>query len=202
VPSKEFRGVTTAGRGTKTRHRLRAGFLLFAAAVGVGWLLRNRRQRVDAPSLVGRVMSFWVRALYRPLVDRGPSLDVQRLRRAIDRGRFIRPPAGVTVQAASADEVKVEWLVPERRLAGRHLLYLHGGGFLMGGLGSHRHWVASLARALQAKALHLEYRVAPEHPYPASLDDCVATYRWLLDSGVVWMGIVRRDVNQQDEKRH
>ena len=54
----------------------------------------------------------------------------------------------------------------------------------MGGLGSHRHWVASLARAFHARALHLEYRVAPEHPYPAPLDDCVATYRWLLDSGV------------------
>jgi phosphinothricin tripeptide acetyl hydrolase len=175
----------TAGGGSTKRRRLQLGSLLLAvAAVGVGWLFRNRRRRDDGPSLSGRVLGFWVRTLYRPFTDRAAELDLQLLRRRIDRGRFIRPPWGVRVEGSSADEVKVEWLTPKRRLAGRQLLYLHGGGFLMGGLGSHRHWVASLARAFQARALHLEYRVAPEHPYPAPLDDCVATYRWLLDSGV------------------
>jgi phosphinothricin tripeptide acetyl hydrolase len=158
--------------------------LLAVAAAFVAWLLHSQRRRQDAPSLVGRVIGLWVRALYRPLSDRTLDFDLERLRRGIDRGRFMRLPSGVTVEAAGADAVKVEWLIPERRLAGRHLLYLHGGGFVMGGLGSHRHWVASLARAFHARALHLEYRVAPEHPYPAPLDDCVATYRWLLDSGI------------------
>jgi phosphinothricin tripeptide acetyl hydrolase len=158
--------------------------LLVVAAAFVAWLLHSQRRRQDAPSLVGRVIGLWVRALYRPLSDRTLDFDLERLRRGIDRGRFMRLPSGVTVEAAGADAVKVEWLIPERRLAGRHLLYLHGGGFVMGGLGSHRHWVASLARAFHARALHLEYRVAPEHPYPAPLDDCVATYRWLLDSGI------------------
>jgi acetyl esterase/lipase len=74
--------------------------------------------------------------------------------------------------------------MPDRHVAGRQLLYIHGGGFMMGGLDSHRHWVASLARAFHAKTLHLDYRLAPEHPYPASLEDCLASYRWLLDSGV------------------
>ena len=169
----------------KRRRSIQVGLLLVAiAAVVASWLRRGRREGDARPSLIGRIVSFWVRALYRPVSDRTVEFDLRRLRRGIDRGRFIRLPGGVTAEAATADEVKVEWLIPEHRIEGRQLMYLHGGGFLMGGLGSHRHWVASLARAFQARALHLEYRVAPEHPYPAPLDDCVATYRWLIDSGV------------------
>jgi phosphinothricin tripeptide acetyl hydrolase len=167
------------------RRRLQVASLLLAAtAMVLGWRLQRRRQREDAPSLVGQVITFWVRVVFRPFSDRSLQFDLERLRRGIDRGRFIRLPSGVTVNAASAGEVQVEWLMPDRQMAGRQLLYLHGGGFMMGGLGSHRHWVASLARAFHAKALHLEYRVAPEHPYPASLEDCLASYRWLLESGV------------------
>jgi phosphinothricin tripeptide acetyl hydrolase len=149
----------------------------------LGWLLRRRRSRDEAPSLGGKVLAFWVRVVFRPISDRFP-FDLDRLRRGIDRGRFIRLPSGVTVKGVNAGEVQAEWLMPDRHVVGRHLLYLHGGGFMMGGLGSHRHWVASLARAFRAKTLHLEYRVAPEHPFPAALEDCVASYRWLLDSGV------------------
>ena len=185
VPSGNFLGTTRGGTGAeRDRHRRLWLLLLAVMAGGVGWLLRSRHRREDAPSLVGRIIGFCVRALYRPVSDRTLEFNLQRLRRGIDRGRFIRLPSGVEVESAGAHEVRVEWLKPERRLAGRQLLYLHGGGFVMGGLGSHRHWVASLARAFQARALHLEYRVAPEHPYPAPLDDCVATYRWLIDSGV------------------
>ena len=185
VPSSDFGGATAGGTSRKGRSRLRAGYvLLAAAAVGAGWRLRRRHRRGGGPSLLGRALSFWVRAVYRPFSDRAAELDLQQWRRRIDRGRFIRPPSGVTVEGLRADEVRVEWLTPRRQAPGRQLLYLHGGGFMMGGLGSHRHWVASLARTFQARALHLEYRVAPEHPFPAPLDDCVATYRWLLNSGV------------------
>ena len=172
------------GRHLKRRRLQVASLLLAATAMALGWLLRRRRQREDAPSLVGQVIAFWVRVVFRPFSDRSSLFDLERLRRGIDRGRFIRLPSGVTVRAANAGEVQVEWLTPDRQMAGRLLLYLHGGGFMMGGLSSHRHLVASLARAFHAKALHVEYRVAPEHPYPASLEDCLAAYRWLLESGV------------------
>lgn len=170
----------------KGRSRLRVAALLLAAvAAGLGWCrLRARPRPEDAPSILGRVVGSWVRFLHRPITDRFQQFDLQRVRRGIDRGRFIRLPSGVRVEASSAEELKVEWLVPKDRVAGRQLFYLHGGGFMMGGLGSHRHWVASLARAFHAKALHVEYRVAPEYPYPAPLDDCLNTYRWLLGTGV------------------
>ena len=179
-----FGGGTAGGTHFKRRGLQVASILVAATTIVLGWLLRRRRRRENAPSLRGQVLAFWVRVVFRPFSDRLLEFDLDRLRRAIDRGRFIRLPSGVTVKAASAGKVQVEWVAPDRHVAGRHLLYLHGGGFMMGGLGSHRHWVASLARAFRAKTLHLEYRVAPEHPYPASLEDCVASYRWLLDSGV------------------
>jgi phosphinothricin tripeptide acetyl hydrolase len=169
----------TSGRRRQAGTLFVGGMVLFLA-----WLLLRRRRAEDAPSLLGRLIALWVRLLFRPFSDRALQFDLERLRRGIDRGRFIRLPAGVTAEGAAVGETSIEWLTPERGVAGRHLLYLHGGGFMMGGLGSHRHWVASLARAFHARALHLEYRVAPEYPYPASLDDCVAAYRWLLESGV------------------
>ena len=160
-----------------------AATLLFVAAVW-GWLHRRGRRTGVRQSVAGRVMGLWIRLVFRPISDRALEFDLNRARRGIESARFLPPPAGVTVEGVRAGQIAAEWLTPERVSAGRHLLYLHGGGFMMGGLGSHRRWVGSLARALHARALHLEYRVAPEFPFPASLDDCVTAYRWLLAKGV------------------
>jgi epsilon-lactone hydrolase len=69
-------------------------------------------------------------------------------------------------------------------VAGRVVLYLHGGGYVIGSPRSHRHLAAAIATAGQAAALLLDYRLAPEHPYPAAVDDAAAAYRWLLDQGI------------------
>ncbi|MGH7385416.1 MAG: alpha/beta hydrolase fold domain-containing protein, partial [Candidatus Rokuibacteriota bacterium] len=69
-------------------------------------------------------------------------------------------------------------------MAGRVVLYLHGGGYVIGSPRSHRHLAAAIARAAATDALLLDYRLAPEHPYPAAVDDATAAYRWLLDQGV------------------
>jgi phosphinothricin tripeptide acetyl hydrolase len=69
-------------------------------------------------------------------------------------------------------------------VAGRVVLYLHGGGYVIGSPRSHRHLAAAIAAAGQASALLLDYRLAPEHPYPAAVDDATAAYRWLLEQGV------------------
>lgn len=61
------------------------------------------------------------------------------------------------------------------------MLYLHGGGFTVGSPRSHRAFVSRLSSATRSRALSLEYRLAPEHPFPAAIEDAVAAYRWLLD---------------------
>jgi epsilon-lactone hydrolase len=64
------------------------------------------------------------------------------------------------------------------------VLYLHGGGYVIGSLRSHRHLAAAIAGAAGASALSLDYRRAPEDPFPAAVDDAVASYRWLLEQGI------------------
>src|SRR5262249_19616976 len=63
------------------------------------------------------------------------------------------------------------------------VLYLHGGGYVIGSPRSHRHLAAAIATAAGASGLLLDYRLAPEHPFPAAVDDAVACYRWLLEQG-------------------
>ena len=66
---------------------------------------------------------------------------------------------------------------------GRAILYLHGGGYVIGSLNTHRALAGEVSRAAQAPVLLIDYRLAPEHPFPAAVDDGVAAYRWLLDQG-------------------
>src|SRR5919107_4286454 len=63
-------------------------------------------------------------------------------------------------------------------------LYLHGGGYCIGSLNTHRGMAARVAAACGARVLNVDYRLAPEHPHPAAVDDAVAAYRWLLGTGV------------------
>lgn len=92
-------------------------------------------------------------------------------------------PAGIARRAVSADGVPCEWLIPEGSSPGRVLLYLHGGGFVYGVSSLHLSMVAALAQKMQMRALMVDYRLAPQHPFPAPLDDCVTAYRWLLKEG-------------------
>ncbi|MGH7967034.1 MAG: alpha/beta hydrolase, partial [Candidatus Binatia bacterium] len=66
---------------------------------------------------------------------------------------------------------------------GRAILYFHGGGYVMGSLTTHRSLVGEISRAAQAAVLLVDYRLAPECPFPAAVEDGVASFRWLLDQG-------------------
>jgi acetyl esterase/lipase len=90
---------------------------------------------------------------------------------------------GCQRQAVTANGVPGEWLTPREAQPDRALLCLHGGGYMQGSSKSHRHYSSRLARAAQARALVPDYRLAPEHPFPAAIEDAVACYRWLLAEG-------------------
>lgn len=93
--------------------------------------------------------------------------------------RFARLPAGTEVLPVSANGVPAEWISGPVPQPGA-LLYLHGGAYAMGSIASHRELVARLAMAGGVRALAVAYRLAPEDPYPAALQDALAAYRWLL----------------------
>lgn len=88
-------------------------------------------------------------------------------------------PSDVSIEAVSADGVPAELVCAPGADAERIMLYLHGGGYCWGSLDSHRPLVAALSRAAAMAVLIIDYRRAPEHPYPAALDDAVTAYRWL-----------------------
>lgn len=80
-------------------------------------------------------------------------------------------PRGVTVQPVSANGVPAAWVIPEGCEDDKVILYLHGGAFVIGSIDSHKKMVGHLARAAGCRALLIDYRLAPEHPFPAALDD-------------------------------
>jgi acetyl esterase/lipase len=96
----------------------------------------------------------------------------------------VRLPTGVTRAPVPADGVPCEWIIPENSPNDQALLYLHGGGFVLGLTSLHVQMVACLAQKMGIRALVVDYRLAPEHPFPAGLDDCVGAYRWLLQQGI------------------
>ncbi len=92
-------------------------------------------------------------------------------------------PAGITRELVTADDVPCEWLIPDGSPTDQALLYLHGGGFVYGWSNPHRQMVGYLAKQMGVRVLGVDYRLAPEHPFPAGLDDCVTAYRWLIKQG-------------------
>ena len=112
------------------------------------------------------------------------SLTIAERRAQYERAEKVFPtPPEIKVERVSAPATPAEWLRPPSAAPGRVVLYLHGGGYVIGSPRSHRHLAAAVAGAAAASALLLDYRLAPEHPYPAAVDDAVAAYRWLLDQG-------------------
>ncbi len=124
-----------------------------------------------------------VTSVYFDLID-AESANVQRSRRRLDiLGRLIPPAGGVEVSRTALAGLSAEWLIPSGATAGKVLLYLHGGAFVLGSAHSHRHMVSYLARAGNIAALMPEYRLAPEHPFPAAIDDAVRVFDALIADG-------------------
>lgn len=94
-------------------------------------------------------------------------------------------PEDVDVTDADAGGVPGVWLRPAGVDEADVVLYLHGGAYTGGSSISHRELASRIARAAGARGLILDYRRAPEHPYPAAVDDALAAYRWLIGEGGV-----------------
>lgn len=116
----------------------------------------------------------------------GLHIDIPRLRGllAMANHQAGKQPLGVLREPVVCNGVSAEWLIPRDVLAGRVLLYIHGGAFVARSPEVHAGMVAAWCRSLNARALMVDYRLAPEQPWPAAAEDCHATYRWLLDQGV------------------
>ena len=102
-----------------------------------------------------------------------------------------RPPASTRTTSVDAGGVKGNWIATPSSRADRHVLYLHGGGYRLGGTATYRHFTWRIATAARAQLLAIDYRLAPEHPFPAALEDALSAFRWLRQRGaqtIVVMG--------------
>ncbi len=112
------------------------------------------------------------------------STDPSRLRVGVDKRAIKRPPKGVKLERVEEGGVRGEWHRSELASEGRTLLYFHGGGYVFGSSRSHRSVTFPLAKKAVANVFSLDYRLAPENPFPAAVEDALAGYEWLIDNGV------------------
>ena len=110
-----------------------------------------------------------------------PIAQVRELMALLTGG--FEPEPGVAIEACT-DGPAGEWLIPENAEEGYAMLYLHGGGFALGSPLIYRHLTTRLAHAAKMRTLAPDYRLAPEHPFPAGLDDAIAAYEYLLNQGI------------------
>lgn len=168
------------------------------------FLEREENQGVDFQALWDKVMGLndlhfkerrKTEDLYGLLTDREIHVLAGLLRFSfeyavnIEQKRFPLPE-DVETRIVDAGGVPAEWQTVPGARRDRVLLYLHGGGFIMGSPNSHRLLTVELGEATKIRVLSVDYRLAPEHPYPAPLEDCVTVYNWLLSTGIAPKNIV------------
>jgi acetyl esterase/lipase len=113
-----------------------------------------------------------------------PAMDVATLRNMLDSlSELAAEPTDVTYADLDAGGVPAILATPLRAAPDRVIVYSHGGGCVTGSSHSHRKLAAHLAKATGAHALVVEYRLAPEHPFPAQIEDLLTTHHWLRDNG-------------------
>lgn len=126
-----------------------------------------------------KIVSAFVKASLR----RNPT-DYHATRSAMERTALLVPAAVLpaTFKKVSIGSMLCEWVIPHDA-GDKVLLYLHGGGYVNGSHRTHRGLVTQIVNYTEIKALVINYRVAPEHPFPAALDDTLMAYQWLLAQG-------------------
>lgn len=141
------------------------------------------RKGCERPDL-GRAFAHIVAGQKVP--DQPDADPIATLREFVDRYGDVapRPPlSNVEVRPVSAAGVAAEWIIPSPVFNAARLVYFHGGGWVAGGLESHRSMAAALADCSGSAVLLVDYRLAPEYPFPAGLDDCSTALAWAANFG-------------------
>jgi epsilon-lactone hydrolase len=111
------------------------------------------------------------------------SIDGFRERCEKGASKYAKIANGVSIEKQIIEGINSEWLIPEGANPEKVILYVHGGGYVSGSCSDHRAIISKFAKNTGIKNLLYEYRLAPENPFPAAVDDSVNVYQWLLNSG-------------------
>ena len=127
------------------------------------------------PSLFRRILA---------AVSQGGEQTVAERRLQMERLTALNPaPRGTRHQKVTANGVPAAWIWSRSAASDHVVLYLHGGGYISGSIKTHRTLAAYVSRAARARVLLIDYRLAPEYPFPAAVEDAANAYRWLLAQG-------------------
>ncbi|HBO3119413.1 TPA: alpha/beta hydrolase [Pseudomonas aeruginosa] len=126
------------------------------------------------------IRSHLFRLFIRHSLRKGERQDLHTRRQNVDLNARRFPNAnGVQIVPVVAGASPAEWLIPEGELPNSAVLYLHGGAYVCGSLDSHRCLASHIAATSKVRVLLVDYRLAPEHPYPAAVDDAVIAFEWI-----------------------
>ena len=110
--------------------------------------------------------------------------SIDELRARLDRLAELFPLSeNFSVEKIQVNTIPGEWVKAPIVRDGVVILYLHGGGYVRGSTASHRHLVGAISEAAKSSVLSIDYRLAPEFPFPAAVEDCLEAYRWILKNG-------------------
>jgi monoterpene epsilon-lactone hydrolase len=111
-------------------------------------------------------------------------MPVEQYRAGMEKmTNMAKMPDGIEIEIIDCGGVPSEWIIPPNLKNSGVVLYLHGGGYAMGSINTHRALMARIAIASSTKVLGIEYRLAPENPFPCAIDDAFKAYNWLLKEG-------------------
>lgn len=118
------------------------------------------------------------------LTGSGDELDIDKERKKLEKtAKMFKCIHSVQNNPVTIDGTPAEWIIPNQTESNRTLLYLHGGSYNAGSINTHRVLVSNIASIANTRALIIDYRLAPEFPFPASIQDANKVYKWLLDNG-------------------
>ncbi len=131
-----------------------------------------------------RLTNLLLRLVVKPSLKREAELRPERIEAVRRRGVWcarwlVKPIKGTTVRAVCEDGVRGEWVLAPGVREDRAVFFVHGGGFMIGSPAIYRHLVSRLSQSTGCAIFSLDYRLAPEHPYPTALEDVIRAWRWL-----------------------
>ncbi len=150
------------------------------------------KKKNNMASLQSKILMRYLHMVQRMLVNREKHKDIPFLRRglAISAARAKVPSDVKMKDLEIKPHIPAIYFKPEESRRNIILLYLHGGGYAVGSAKTHKSLVAKIAQTAHIRSLSVSYRLAPEHPFPAALDDAIDAYVWLLNEGYEPQNIV------------
>ncbi len=131
------------------------------------------------------IRSHILSAIFRQLKSRPgfDSIGIEKYRMLLEKSALaFKPDDSIKTESFYINFIQAQWLQPELYNEKQIIMYIHGGGYVAGSINSHKDLASRIAQACEAKTLIFNYRLAPEHPFPAGIEDVRATYQWLTNT--------------------